>query len=175
MNASFILQYILFSLYFFHLYVRRYDSTQLLSSFQKPHLTVTVNQPLSRRRRSNHGNAATDLCPDDSSNPACCRFRLRVNFWDMGWHWIIQPQSYDAYYCSGECDPWQYQTTNLHTRMVYISQHSRRITSGPCCAPTSMDPMSIIYMEPEVDGDQIIIRYRYTVIPNMVVNRCTCH
>lgn len=34
----------------------------------------------------------------------CARRYLKVDFADIGWsEWIISPKSFDAYYCSGEC------------------------------------------------------------------------
>nr|AAB86693.1 myostatin [Danio rerio]AAP13068.1 myostatin [Danio rerio]AAQ11222.1 myostatin [Danio rerio] len=124
-----------------------------------PFMEVKISEGPKRIRR----DSGLD-CDENSSESRCCRYPLTVDFEDFGWDWIIAPKRYKANYCSGECD-YMYLQKYPHTHLV--NKASPRGTAGPCCTPTKMSPINMLYF----NGKEQII---YGKIPSMVVDRCGC-
>ncbi|KAM8934681.1 growth/differentiation factor 8 [Pelodytes ibericus] len=103
-------------------------------------------------------------CDEFSTETACCRYPLTVDFEAFGWDWVIAPKKYKANYCSGECQL-EFLQKYPHTRVV--QQANPRGTSGPCCAPTKMSSINMLYLN---DESEVI----HGKIPGMVVDRCGC-
>uniref|UniRef100_A0A673AJN1 Growth/differentiation factor 8 n=1 Tax=Sphaeramia orbicularis TaxID=375764 RepID=A0A673AJN1_9TELE len=103
-------------------------------------------------------------CDENSPESRCCRYPLTVDFEDFGWDWIIAPKRYKANYCSGECE-YMHLQKYPHTHLV--NKANPRGTAGPCCTPTKMSPINMLYFNRK---EQII----YGKIPSMVVDRCGC-
>ncbi|KFP28318.1 Growth/differentiation factor 11, partial [Colius striatus] len=107
-------------------------------------------------------------CPGVVRGPcglgSCCRYPLTVDFEAFGWDWIIAPKRYKANYCSGQCE-YMFMQKYPHTHLV--QQANPRGSAGPCCTPTKMSPINMLYFN---DKQQII----YGKIPGMVVDRCGC-
>ena len=103
-------------------------------------------------------------CDENSPETRCCRYPLTVDFEDFGWDWIIAPKRYKANYCSGECE-YMHLQKYPHTHLV--NKANPRGTAGPCCTPTKMSPINMLYFNRK---EQII----YGKIPSMVVDRCGC-
>lgn len=127
--------------------------------FQQPFLEVKVLETTKRSRR----NLGLD-CDEHSTESRCCRYPLTVDFEAFGWDWIIAPKRYKANYCSGQCE-YMFMQKYPHTHLV---QHANpRGSAGPCCTPTKMSPINMLYFN---DKQQII----HGKIPGMVVDRCGC-
>ncbi|XP_062845906.1 myostatin a [Trichomycterus rosablanca] len=125
----------------------------------QPFLEVKIMEVPKRSRRE------TGLdCNERSSESRCCRYPLTVDFEDFGWDWIIAPKRYKANYCSGECEQVHLQKFP-HTHLV--NKANPRGTAGPCCTPTKMSPINMLYFN---HREQII----YGKIPSMVVDLCGC-
>uniref|UniRef100_A0A3B4AE57 Growth/differentiation factor 8 n=1 Tax=Periophthalmus magnuspinnatus TaxID=409849 RepID=A0A3B4AE57_9GOBI len=124
-----------------------------------PFLEVQMAEPPKRRRR----DVGLD-CDVNSSESRCCRYPLTVDFEDFGYDWIIAPKRFKANYCSGECE-YMHLQKYPHTHLV--NNANPRGTAGPCCTPTKMSPINMLYFNHE---EQII----YGKIPSMVVDRCGC-
>ncbi|XP_005431345.1 growth/differentiation factor 11, partial [Geospiza fortis] len=120
-------------------------------------LRVLENNKRSRR------NLGLD-CDEHSTESRCCRYPLTVDFEAFGWDWIIAPKRYKANYCSGQCE-YMFMQKYPHTHLV--QQANPRGSAGPCCTPTKMSPIYMLYFN---DKQQII----YGKIPGMVVDRCGC-
>ncbi|XP_020638643.1 growth/differentiation factor 11 [Pogona vitticeps] len=120
-------------------------------------LRVLENNKRSRR------NLGLD-CDEHSTESRCCRYPLTVDFEAFGWDWIIAPKRYKANYCSGQCE-YMFMQKYPHTHLV--QQANPRGSAGPCCTPTKMSPINMLYFN---DKQQII----YGKIPGMVVDRCGC-
>ncbi|XP_041663793.1 growth/differentiation factor 8 [Cheilinus undulatus] len=125
----------------------------------QPFLEVKISEGPRRVRR----NAGLD-CDENSPESRCCRYPLTVDFEDFGWDWIIAPKRYKANYCSGECE-YMHLQKYPHTHLV--NKANPRGTAGPCCTPTKMSPINMLYFNFK---EQII----YGKIPSMVVDRCGC-
>ncbi|MCI4393409.1 myostatin a [Pangasianodon hypophthalmus] len=125
----------------------------------QPFLEVKITEVPKRSRRE----SGLD-CNERSSESRCCRYPLTVDFEDFGWDWIIAPKRYKANYCSGECEQVHLQKFP-HTHLV--NKANPRGTAGPCCTPTKMSPINMLYFN---HREQII----YGKIPSMVVDLCGC-
>ncbi|XP_069790782.1 growth/differentiation factor 8 [Narcine bancroftii] len=125
----------------------------------QPFLEVKVTETSKRSRR----NLGLD-CDEHSTESRCCRYPLTVDFEAFGWDWIIAPKRYKANYCSGQCE-YMFLQKFPHTHLV--QQANPRGSAGPCCTPTKMSPINMLYF----NGREQII---YGKIPAMVVDRCGC-
>ncbi|XP_067459086.1 growth/differentiation factor 8 [Thunnus thynnus] len=124
-----------------------------------PFMEVKISEAPKRARR----DSGLD-CDENSPESRCCRYPLTVDFEDFGWDWIIAPKRYKANYCSGECE-YMHLQKYPHTHLV--NKANPRGTAGPCCTPTKMSPINMLYFNRK---EQII----YGKIPSMVVDRCGC-
>ncbi|KAL7384786.1 hypothetical protein ABVT39_008821 [Epinephelus coioides] len=125
----------------------------------QPFMEVKISEGPRRVRR----DSGLD-CDENSPESRCCRYPLTVDFEDFGWDWIIAPKRYKANYCSGECE-YMHLQKYPHTHLV--NKANPRGTAGPCCTPTKMSPINMLYFNRK---EQII----YGKIPSMVVDRCGC-
>ncbi|XP_061204270.1 bone morphogenetic protein 3 [Neopsephotus bourkii] len=102
----------------------------------------------------------------------CTRRYLNVDFADIGWNeWIISPKSFDAYYCSGECQfpipkalkPSNHATIQSIVRAVGVIPG----IPEPCCIPDKMSSLSILFFD---ENKNVVLK----VYPNMTVESCAC-
>ncbi|XP_076361281.1 LOW QUALITY PROTEIN: inhibin beta B chain-like [Tachypleus tridentatus] len=114
----------------------------------------------------------TKTCKAHVTN--CCMQSLLISFKKLGWEdWIIAPKGYQANYCMGRCGR-SPRTPDTYPDYWYYSQvmdeHRRKnpfASITPCCAPTKLASLSIIY----VDKDMNIFQ---STLPNMRVEECGC-
>lgn len=100
----------------------------------------------------------------------CCLF-IRYIFKCFFQDWIIAPDGYDAYYCSGECNfPLNAHMNATNHAIVQTLVHlvSPGKVPKPCCAPTKLSAISVLYF---LDESNVILK-KYK---NMVVKSCGCH
>ncbi|XP_072785040.1 bone morphogenetic protein 3 [Taeniopygia guttata] len=102
----------------------------------------------------------------------CARRYLKVDFADIGWsEWIISPKSFDAYYCSGECQfpiPKAMKPSNHATIQSIV--RAVGVVPGipePCCVPDKMSSLSILFFD---ENKNVVLK----VYPNMTVESCAC-
>lgn len=97
---------------------------------------------------------------------------LYVSFKDLEWQdWIIAPDGYGAFYCSGECNfPLNAHKNATNHAIVQTLVHLINPTTvpKPSCAPIKLSPISVLYY---TDDSNVILR-KYK---NMVVKSCGCH
>ncbi|NWI08872.1 BMP3 protein, partial [Crypturellus soui] len=103
---------------------------------------------------------------------SCARRYLKVDFADIGWsEWIISPKSFDAYYCSGECQfpiPKALKPSNHATIQSIV--RAVGVVPGipePCCVPDKMSSLSILFFD---ENKNVVLK----VYPNMTVESCAC-
>nr|CAI5868562.1 unnamed protein product [Callosobruchus analis] len=102
-----------------------------------------------------------------------CRIEtLYISFKDLKWQdWIIAPDGYAAYYCTGECNfPLNAHMNATNHAIVQTLVHLMNPWRfpKPCCAPTKLSPISVLYFL----DDQNVILKKYK---KMVVKSCGCH
>ncbi|KFD50844.1 hypothetical protein M514_08282 [Trichuris suis] len=103
-------------------------------------------------------------CSEKDNEPRCCRYPLIIDFASFGWDWVIVPKKYMAYYCAGEC-PFRHLQRYMHTHLV--QQINMEPLMGPCCYPTQMAPILMVYFN---ENKEVLV----SKIPGMVVTRCGC-
>lgn len=128
-----------------------------------PMLDIRTTLRVTRRSKR---SAVALLCDDTTQYEACCRYPLMVDFVEFGWDFVIAPNTYQAYYCAGEC---QSENLDATDHAIIVNQHTSLpgTNPGPCCTPTRMSALSMLYW----DVDQSV---QYTRLPNMKVERCGC-
>ncbi|KAK7904642.1 hypothetical protein WMY93_017249 [Mugilogobius chulae] len=114
-----------------------------------------------KKRRSKRGHGGSKLCR---------RVDLLVDFNQIGWgSWIVFPKRYNAYRCEGSCpgplgehlNP----TNHAYMQSLFKHFHPDRVAS-PCCAPTKMSPLSMLYYE---NGEMLLRHHE-----DMIVDECGC-
>ncbi|XP_043286917.1 bone morphogenetic protein 4 [Venturia canescens] len=103
-------------------------------------------------------------------NKKCCRHEMTVTFKDLkGFEFIVQPKNFDAGYCKGRCPP-RYNPAHHHALLQsLIWKEDRRKAPRPCCAPSKLDQLEILYFD-ENDPTKLKI----SSWKNMKVLECAC-
>nr|CBN81518.1 Squint [Dicentrarchus labrax] len=128
-----------------------------------------------KRRRSKRGQReqtvrSPQASKRESEKSLCRRVDLHVDFNQIGWgSWIIFPKRYNAYRCEGSCpgplggelNP----TNHAYMQSLLKHYHPDRVAS-PCCAPTKMSPLSMLYYE---NGEMLLRHHE-----DMIVDECGC-
>ncbi len=127
-----------------------------------------------RSRRSvkpSYHTAMTNNDPYHKAKTRCQRKTLFVSFSDLGWDdWILAPESYHAYHCSGLCQfplDANLNATNHAILQTLMSVYEPDSVPPACCAPKMLSPISVLYFDD--DSNVILKRYR-----EMVVEYCGC-
>ncbi|NXH21451.1 BMP3 protein, partial [Bucco capensis] len=135
-----------------------------------------------KKQRKNHQKSQTLQFDEQTLKKArrkqwnepryCARRYLKVDFADVGWsEWIISPKSFDAYYCSGECQfpiPKALKPSNHATIQSIV--RAVGVVPGipePCCVPEKMSSLSILFFD---ENKNVVLK----VYPNMTVESCAC-
>lgn len=107
-----------------------------------------------------------------SKRNICRRTKLEVDFRDIEGHgWIVAPQRYQAFECSGKC----YFPLGDHLRptkhaiiRANLHVHNKKVTR-PCCVPTKLDSISLLYLDSKTKG--YTFKYNFE---GMKVVECGC-
>ncbi|XP_062234585.1 nodal-related 2 [Platichthys flesus] len=143
------------------------------SKFLSPGDIKKARRP--KRRRSKRGQReptarGPQVSKEGSEKTLCRRVDLQVDFNQIGWgSWIIFPKRYNAYRCEGSCpgplgedlNP----TNHAYMQSLLKHYHPDRVAS-PCCAPTKMSPLSMLYYE----NREMLLRHH----EDMIVDECGC-
>lgn len=140
--------------------------------------TKHVRKTRETRRKKKTENSETSYARNPFTDSAhwstrSCQIQtLYVSFRDLEWHdWIIAPDGYGAFYCSGECNfPLNAHMNATNHAIVQTLVHLMNPTQvpKPCCAPTKLTAISVLYF---LDDTNVILK-KYK---NMVVKSCGCH
>lgn len=102
----------------------------------------------------------------------CRRVAMDVEFPQLGWgHWVVYPNRFNAYKCSGYCSGYMAGTYSNLTNHALVQSLMRLMTGNgdipaPCCIPTKLSPMSVLYHE----KGGVVIKYH----EDMVIDECGC-
>uniref|UniRef100_A0A182M0U6 Protein 60A n=1 Tax=Anopheles culicifacies TaxID=139723 RepID=A0A182M0U6_9DIPT len=152
---------------------------QMMKPLLQRHLTRNKRSQPSRKRKggkTDHRHPFQYHQPYDQ-HKSCRIQQLYVSFKDLQWHvrieteWIIAPEGYGAFYCSGECNfPLNAHMNATNHAIVQTLVHLNHPTKvpKPCCAPTKLVPISVLYHIDEANVN--LKKYK-----NMVVKSCGCH
>ena len=111
------------------------------------------------------------------SGSSCRRQELYIDFKSIGWSdWIIAPNGYNAYRCSGRCSfpLGQSQRPTNHATVQSVVHQMAFATDGvdgvdlPCCVPSQLLSLSLLYYD---ENDNVVLKpYK-----DMIVDTCGCH
>ncbi|XP_053546293.1 growth/differentiation factor 8-like [Bombina bombina] len=124
-----------------------------------PFLEIKLMDTVKRMRR----DSGLD-CDEHSNETMCCRYPLTIDFDAFEWDWVIAPRTYKANYCLGECG---IEFLQKYPHFHVVHQANPKNPTGPCCSPTKMSPLVMLYFN---DNAEVILGK----IPGMVVDRCGC-
>lgn len=148
------------------------NSLQMLHPILHRQLTRNKRSSQQRRRKTKSDHRNPLYHPTFDQQKSCRIQQLYVSFKDLQWHeWIIAPEGYGAYYCSGECNfPLNAHMNATNHAIVQTLVHLNHPTKvpKPCCAPTKLIPISVLY---HIDESNVNLK-KYK---NMVVKSCGCH
>ncbi|ELU11381.1 hypothetical protein CAPTEDRAFT_35187, partial [Capitella teleta] len=103
---------------------------------------------------------------------SCQRRPMYVDFRSINWHkWIIAPKGYQAFTCSGRCffPLSDHLSPTKHAILqTLLHMHSQPSITRACCVPSSLQPISILYIDEE---GVVTFKYKYE---GMVVSQCGC-
>lgn len=136
--------------------------------------TTTYNSRTIRNKRGAHDQLISlhkgrrTECRGD--NKKCCRHQMTVIFKDLkGFEFIIQPKTFDAGYCKGRCPP-RYNPAHHHALLQsLIWKEDRRKAPRPCCAPSKLAELEILYFDENDPTKLKISNWK-----NMKVLECAC-
>lgn len=102
----------------------------------------------------------------------CGRRQLVLDFKDIGWDsWIIEPKSFEAGYCSGQCgfpDALSLNPTNHATLQSLLHAVGVRAdVPTPCCVPDKLSSLTVLYF----DHRKNVVLKTY---PDMSAQSCAC-
>lgn len=102
----------------------------------------------------------------------CKKTPLYVEFKDIGYDsWIVAPEGYQANACRGVCQPplTEDVSPTMHAKIqALVSLRYPQRVSLPCCVPTKLDPISLLYKDKK---GVVTYKHKYE---NMVVVECGC-
>ncbi|XP_047231999.1 nodal-related 2 [Girardinichthys multiradiatus] len=140
------------------------------SKFLSPAEIKEVPWRRSKRGQREQTTRSSQLFMRGDEMSLCHKVDLYVNFQQIGWgSWIVFPKKYNAYRCEGSCpgplgeglNP----TNHAYMQSLLKHYHPDRV-APPCCAPTKMSPLSMLYYE----NNEMLLRHH----EDMVVNECGC-
>ncbi|XP_063226910.1 protein 60A-like isoform X2 [Bacillus rossius redtenbacheri] len=102
---------------------------------------------------------------------SCQIHNLHVDFSELRWNdWIIAPEHFNAFFCSGECNfPLNAHVNPTNHAIVQTLAHLENPwkVPKPCCAPTKLVPVSIIFYTEQ----NTVAVHRYK---EMIAKSCGC-
>ncbi|XP_060654571.1 protein 60A [Drosophila nasuta] len=125
------------------------------------------------QRKKKKSEMSNPFMENTMENTRSCQMQtLYIDFKDLGWHdWIIAPEGYGAFYCSGECNfplNAHMNATNhaIVQTLVHLMQPKK--VPKPCCAPTRLGALPVLY---HLNDENVNLK-KYK---NMIVKSCGCH
>ncbi|XP_049821096.1 protein 60A-like [Aethina tumida] len=150
------------------------DSHPFLVTFLKNTNTIQPQRRYKRNAPTTKKKTFADIYrepPAISAGKLCQRHSLIVSFKELQWSdWIIAPEQYPAYFCSGECSFPLHNHMNASNHaivqtLMHINNPGR--FPKPCCAPTNLQNISVLYL---IDERNVVLK-KYK---KMVVKSCGC-
>lgn len=140
-----------------------------LEGDRKPFL---LNHVVDSKKRHISKREAIDCA---NENSICCRQLYNVSMKDIGWDsWIIEPQEFEANYCTGRCTNDVRLPINNYGQLFMAlcdrnPQKAREIGKTECirCSPKAYAPKSVAYYDS--NHDRVVLN-----MVDMIVTECGC-
>uniref|UniRef100_U5EVA1 Putative transforming growth factor beta bone morphoproteintic protein n=1 Tax=Corethrella appendiculata TaxID=1370023 RepID=U5EVA1_9DIPT len=146
---------------------------QIVKPVKHNHNRSRIKRNAQRKRKKSSENRNPLIEYSNHDNHKSCQIKtLYVSFKDLKWQdWIIAPEGYGAFYCSGECNfplnAHMNATNHAIVQTLVHLMHPSKVPK-PCCAPTKLTAISVLY---HIDDANVNLK-KYK---NMVVKSCGCH
>ncbi|OAF69067.1 hypothetical protein A3Q56_03177 [Intoshia linei] len=129
-----------------------------LDSEMKPYIKLEMREEDSHRNKRN----TALMCDKSSREHRCCRYDMKIDFAEFGWHWILSPKTFNANYCRGKC-PFLYENKYAHSNII-----QRKISKvKPCCNPVNLAPLRVTYIN---EDHNVVVED----VADIIVTRCGC-
>lgn len=153
----------------------------MIGFFRGPELLKSTSHTTQKRtkrstlhqRKKKRTEQVNPFVENAIENTRSCQMQtLYIDFKDLGWNdWIIAPDGYGAFYCSGECNfPLNAHMNATNHAIVQTLVHllQPKKVPKPCCAPTRLGALPVLY---HLNDENVNLKkYR-----NMIVKSCGCH
>jgi hypothetical protein len=152
-------------LFTFFLPISEIESSSDLVEDYLPHVNVLTQEReiLGRARRSNE---AADNCDEDETK--CCRVPVVINFRDIGWDFIVEPQIMTVYHCRGNCPNGYRPAHNFVSVQAILHWLNPIDVRAPCCAPHKLESSDFFLM---YDQQGHLVQEQ---IDNFIISSCKC-
>ncbi|KYO42501.1 hypothetical protein Y1Q_0011428 [Alligator mississippiensis] len=135
-----------------------------------PFLLATATPPerAAQLQSPRHRRAAADTAYCfGTEEKNCCVRKLYIDFrQDLKWKWIHEPRGYWAHLCTGAC-PYIWSSDTQYSKVLALyNQHNPGASAAPCCAPETLDPLTIVYY--------VGRKAKVEKLSNMIVRSCKC-
>lgn len=147
------------------------ESNDVLEAMREADLAPTLDVYtqdkliLGRQKRS---QSETYDCNRGDGETRCCRYKLDVDFDEIGWgDWIIEPKGYQAYVCDGTCNDRYKSAHRFATIQSIMHQFNPAAAPSTCCTATKMKPLQLLHYNS--DGGVEVSWYE-----DMIVTECKC-
>ncbi|XP_014789073.2 nodal homolog [Octopus bimaculoides] len=142
------------------------ESQQVSRQRQRRH----SSQSKSKRRRQKRKRKKKVKQEVLNKDLPCGLYDYYIDFNVIGWgEWIVFPKRFNAHLCSGNCPSpitMDLNPTNHAMLRSLMKLKQPDVTPLPCCVPTKLKPISLLYLEPE----EIVLRQHADV----VAEECGC-
>ena len=120
-----------------------------------------------RRKRNSHNGVKKQYCFDNPDEQNCCVRELDINFHqDLGWNWVLAPESFQTNYCQGLCPYFWPSATQSTSFLMQLRQTNPTAAPEPCCVANSVKSLTLLMV---ING-----RILLNELPDMTVESCIC-
>lgn len=150
------------------------EDTEFFRQFRMPrpeHLSQNQDHAIDAKTAHEYFSRFRREAEKEKGNRGECEKQdMVVDFDEIGWgKWIVYPKQFNAFQCSGRCPTpvdQYFEPTNHAILQSLMRLHYKEAVSRPCCAPTRLAPLSMLYYE----YGEIVVRHHQ----EMVITKCGC-
>lgn len=133
--------------------------------------STVLNHAMHHRRKrqtTTAGGVNSEYCFNNPEETNCCIRDLTIDFSrDLGWDFIILPQTFQSNYCNGGCQNPNWPSATKSTEyLATFRQDNPTAAAEPCCVPHRMESLTVL----------MIVNDRFSIdeLPDMIVKSCIC-
>ncbi len=140
--------------------------SSVLAADAQPTLNVFTQDRLILGRQKRSALEKHDCVHGDGEHK-CCRYPLMINFHEIGWDWVVAPDSFQAYYCDGQC-PYMYKMSHKFSGIqALINMMNPDAAPAPCCSAKELSSLTLLHFDEH--GELSV-----TEFTDMIVENCGC-
>ena len=106
-------------------------------------------------------------CLTNPSEPNCCLRELEIDFQqDLGWDFVLQPQSFHSNYCEGLCPAHWPAHSMSTTLLIKYKEMNPTAAVKPCCVPAVLKPLVVLIVHNGIP--------QLEELTDVIVESCIC-